>query len=92
MNLLDKDYFADLVGSGLVVKDKNNNVSVNREELKLREEYYKQRSNAEANAYFDKIPEGVDISKVPPKYKGEVTRFSNQAIQETFYLKKKIKE
>ena len=92
MNLLDKDYFADLVGSGLVKKDKNNNASVNTEELKLREEYYKKRSNSEANAYFDKIPEGVDISKVPPQYKPEVTKFSNQAIQETFYLKKQIKE
>ena len=93
MNLLDKDYFADLMGPQTIPKEKLNPMqqAAQLEELKLKEDYYKQRSNAEANKYFDAIPEGVDITKVPAPYKNEVSKFSNAALQETFYLKGKIK-
>lgn len=91
MNLLDQDYFTDLMGL-TQTKDKKVSDPLKEEQLRLREKYYKEQSNIRANEYFDKIPEGVDISKVAPPYKGEVTKFSNQALQETFHWKKLIKK
>ncbi len=94
MNLLDKDYFADLMGPQRIPKENLNPAQqqAQLQELKLKEDFYKQKSNDAANKYFDSIPEGVEISKVPPQYKPAVTQFSNQAIQDTYKLKMLIKQ
>ena len=91
VNLLDNDYLKNLVGPTTEARTQEPN-AIKARELALREEYYRKRSNAEANAYFDKIPEGVDIAKVQPAFKPEIMKWNQKNMYKIFQYKKMIKE
>lgn len=94
VNLLDNDYLKNLTGPLERFDQGQNQDQIRAKELKLKEDYYKKRSNAEANKYFDSIPEGVDISKLGKNnvYSAELTKWNQDNMMEIYRLKKGIKE
>ncbi len=50
------------------------------------DEQARSRNNAMVNKYLDKLPEGVDINKVGPRYRDPVTQWGMQQNQLTLKL------
>lgn len=91
-DLVDSSYYKDLMGGGAYGSSNNEELELKRKQLKAREDYYKQESNRRANDYFDKIPEGVDIAKVPPVYKDKVADWNDKNMRDVYRLKKLVRE
>ena len=91
-DLVDSSYYKDLMGGGAYGSSNNEELELKRKQLKAREDYYKQESNRRANDYFDKIPEGIDIAKVPPVYKDKVADWNDKNMREVYRLKKLVRE
>tara|TARA_R110001592_G_scaffold221866_2_gene476820 strand:- start:7808 stop:8992 length:1185 start_codon:yes stop_codon:yes gene_type:complete len=85
MALETKQYLTDL--SGGAGGGNFNNPNAVDPKVKLREDQIKQANNDRVNNYLDKMPEGVPLAKVPPKYKGDVQNWAFNKKSEIAKLK-----
>ena len=71
MALETKQYLQDLAGP------QNPNTSTEENpNIAFREKQAKQINNDRVNAYLDKLPDGVELAKIPAKYKGNVQKWA----------------
>ena len=86
MALETKQYLQDLAGpeNPNTSKEQNPNIA-------FREKQAKQINNDRVNAYLDKLPDGVELAKIPPKYKGSVQKWAFAKKSEIAKLKLGIK-
>lgn len=87
MALETKQYLQDLSGiSNQEAPSKNIT-----DDPALKEKMIKQENNNRVNAYLDKLPDGVPLAKVPPKYRGDVQNWAYGKKSEIAKLKVAIK-
>ena len=86
MALETKQYLQDLAGpqNPNTSKEENPNIA-------FREKQAKQINNDRVNAYLDKLPDGVELAKIPAKYKGNVQKWAFAKKSEIAKLKLGIK-
>lgn len=87
MALETKQYLQDLSGISNQ-KTPNKNIT---DDPALKEKMIKQENNNRVNAYLDKLPDGVPLAKVPPKYRGDVQNWAYGKKSEIAKLKVAIK-
>lgn len=88
MALETKQYLQDLAGPQSVNTAPPSETNPN---AAAREKAIKQANNDRVNAYLDKLPDGVELAKIPPKYKGDVQNWAMNKKSEIARLKLAIK-
>ena len=88
MALETKQYLQDLAGPQSVNTAPPSETNPN---IAAREKAIKQANNDRVNAYLDKLPDGVELAKIPPKYKGDVQNWAFSKKSEIAKLKLGIK-
>ena len=88
MALETKQYLQDLAGPQSVNTAQPSETNPN---AAAREKAIKQANNDRVNAYLDKLPDGVELAKIPPKYKGDVQNWAFNKKSEIARLKLGIK-
>ena len=72
MALETQQYLRDLTGG-----EQGNNVAPSEDSsIEAREKAARQANNDRVNAYLDKIPDGVELAKIPPQYKAQVQKWA----------------
>ena len=71
MALETQQYLRDLTGGA-----QGGNVAPVEDSEAAREKAARQANNDRVNAYLDKIPEGVELAKIPPQYKAQVQKWA----------------
>jgi len=88
MALETKQYLQDLAGPQSVNTAPPSETNPN---IAAREKAIKQANNDRVNAYLDKLPDGVELAKIPPKYKADVQNWAFSKKSEIAKLKLGIK-